>query len=185
MWALLAPLVIMAGYRIIVGGGTRVPIVGAGPLGQLREEDAPEVARYVLGVRQRESLEATRARIESAISEYPDLLVIGLDPETLLLDEASARATLAELATRTERAFGVPVVVGFSAPSGASEPLRAAVGRTRAWFRGELCARGRYRICVEVPDGATRGQVVEVIASGVRDGLARLDALHASTQVGR
>ena len=69
VWALLAPLVIMAGYRIIVGGGTRVPIVGAGPLGQLREEDAPEVARYVLGVRQRESLEATRARIESATGE--------------------------------------------------------------------------------------------------------------------
>lgn len=185
VWALLAPLVILGAYRLVVGGGRRVPIVGSGRIAELRETDAPEIARYVLEVREGESLDATRTRVEAAISEYPDLLVFELDARALQEDAARAKATLAELTVQTERAFGVPVVIGFAAPPGASDALRAEVAEARAWFRAELCAQGRYRVCIEIPDGASRAEVVEVVAAGVRDGLARLDALHASTQVGR
>lgn len=185
VWALLAPLVIMLAYRTIVGPGKRVPIVGAGRLAELRETDAPEVARYALEVAEREPLAATRARIEAAISDYPDVLVFGLDARALEADASLARATLLDLTVRTERAFGVPVVVGFAPPRDASPALLERAAHARTWFRAELCAAGRYRVCVEIPDGASRDEVATVIAAGVRDGLARRDALNASTQVSR
>ncbi len=169
VWALVLPALLVGAHRLILGSGRRIPIVGAGALAQLHEADAPEVARYALDVRAHEAPEQTRARIEAEISEWPDILVFGFD-EVALQDPAQAQRDLAELAQAVENAAGVPVVVGFV---GADEDF------TR-WFRERLCTGGRYRVCVE-----PGSDVAAAVAAGVRDGIARHDALRATTQVGR
>lgn len=169
VWALVLPALLVGAHRLILGGGRRIPIVGAGVLAQLREQDAPDVARYALDVRAHEPPAQTRARIEAEISEWPDILVFGFD-EVALQDPTRAKRDLQELAQAVENAAGVPVVVGFV----------GADGEFSRWFRERLCTAGRYRVCVE-----PGSDVAAAVAAGVRDGIARHDALRATTQVRR
>ena len=184
--ALIAPLLIMGAWELLTGGGKGVPVVGAGALSVLRAEDAPEGARYQLRLRAHEEVAGTRARIEEAVTEWPDVLVFGFDGSALgsEADEEAMRAAYGALAAQVENAAGVPVIVGPTATTGA--PERPAVERVAGWLRDGLCVQGRYRVCVDLaPHGADPRALREAVAAGVRDGFARHDALQASTQVGR
>lgn len=167
VWALLAPLLIMGGWRLWTGGGVRIHVVGSGVLTELGEQDAPEGTFYDLEVVADEPVEDTRARVETLIASWPDVFVFALDES---VPDEDALATYEALATAAENATAVPVIVGRP-----EEPEA---------FRNELCARGpegaRLRVCVEPGD-----DVAGAVAGGVREGRARHDALRLSTQVGR
>ena len=115
--ALIAPLLIMGAWELLTGGGKGVPVVGAGALSVLRAEDAPEGARYQLRLRAHEEVAGTRARIEEAVTEWPDVLVFGFDGSALgsEADEEAMRAAYGALAAQVENAAGVPVIVGPTA----------------------------------------------------------------------
>ncbi|MFK8000381.1 MAG: hypothetical protein AB8H86_12335 [Polyangiales bacterium] len=161
VYALLAPLVLMGLYRLIVGGGRRVEVIGSGVLTLLEETDAPEGTRYALSVRAHESLSATESRALEAVSRWPDVLVIGFSESAL--EEPEARSVLERVAMAAENATAVPVLVGFEAP----------------WFSA-LCNVSALRLCVE-----PGSDPAAAIAAGVEEAWQRHRRLEASTQTGR
>ncbi len=163
VWALLAPLVLLGAYRLVVGPGRRVEVVGSGVLASLRAEDAPEGSRYVLEVEAHETGAETERRVREVISTWPDVIVIAFDASAVDADQTAAR--FRALAEAAENATAVPVLVGFEA--------------SERWFE-TLCDGPSRRLCVEPgtdPAGA--------IAAGVEEAWERQRALQASTQVGR
>jgi len=167
VWALLAPALILGGWRLWTGGGVRIHVVGSGVLTELSADDAPEGTFYDLDVVAGESSAETRERVEAHIASWPDVFVFALDGD---VPDDEAMATYDALATAAENATAVPVIVGRR-----SEP---------AAFADQLCANGpngpRLRVCVLPGD-----DVAGAVAGGVREGRARHDALRATTQVGR
>ena len=153
VWAMLATAIIIGSVKLLAGGGSSVPVVGAGALAALRPTDAPPGYRFVFDVAETESLEASAQRIEEAIGRWPNVIVIGLDAAELGDDAAQDRAlqTLARLAKQAENALAVPVVVGFVAPEGASAHTRAAVERLAPRWREQVCGRPGVHVCLETP----------------------------------
>lgn len=150
-------------YRLIVGGGRRVEVVGSGALTVLEETDAPEGTRYDLAVQTGETLHETEARVLEAVSRWPDVLVIGFSESAL--EEADARMVIEEVAVAAENATAVPVLVGFE--------------QDLPWFRS-LCDVSALRLCIE--PGA---DPAAAIAAGVEEAWQRHRRLEASTQTGR
>ncbi|MFW5926054.1 MAG: hypothetical protein ACOCV4_07790 [Myxococcota bacterium] len=184
LWAALIAAAIIGGVQLCRGEGRTVELVGAGPLGSVREGDAPEGARYVVRTRSSEPLADTGRRIDRAISEWPDVIVIGLDGDQVV-DVPSAdraRRILAEATRRAENATAVPVVLGFAPGAEGSdgeEPLRDL----QRWWRTELCAQKGLRLCVDIaPHAGDPGAVRAAVATAVVDALGRHAVLRASTQ---
>lgn len=163
VYALLAPLVLMGLYRLIVGGGRRVEVVGSGALTLLEETDAPEGTRYDLSVQADEGLHATERRALEAVSRWPDVLVIGFSERAL--EEPDARLVVEGVAVAAENATAVPVLVGFNADV--------------PWLSA-LCDVSALRLCVE-----TGADPAGAVAAGVEEAWQRHRRLEASTQTGR
>lgn len=183
VWAAIAPLVIMQAYKVLIGDGARITIIGSGALVHATDAGAPEGTYYAQQASAGMSLAETEAAIRERISEYPDLFVFGFDAAVLgdsPAERAAAHATLGELVEATENAFGVPIVAGFSSATG---PVELPEDTLR-YLRTALCPGGTYRVCVELHDKGPE-EIDAALAAAVRDGMERRDALHASTQVGR
>lgn len=163
VYALLAPLVLMGLYRVIVGGGRRVELVGSGALTLLEETDAPEGTRYDLSVRADEGLHETEARVLDAVSRWPDVLVIGFSES--VLEDPDARSVLERVAVAAENATAVPVLVGFESDV--------------PWFSA-LCDVSALRLCVE-----PGSDPAAAISAGIEEAWQRHRRLEASTQTGR
>ncbi|MFT5353156.1 MAG: hypothetical protein ACI9KE_000354 [Polyangiales bacterium] len=163
VYALVAPLVLMGLYRLIVGGGRRVEVVGSGALTVLEETDAPEGTRYDLAVQTGETLHETEARVLEAVSRWPDVLVIGFSESAL--EEPDARSVIEGVALAAENATAVPVLVGFE--------------EDVPWF-ASICDVSALRLCIE--PGA---DPAAAIAAGVEEAWQRHRRLEASTQTGR
>lgn len=167
VWALLVPALLLGGWQLWTGGGKRIHVVGSGVLTELSEDDALEGTFYDLSVVPDESLAKTRERVEEQIAGWPDILVFALD-DAVPDDEAAA--AYEALATAAENATTVPVIVGRpNEPEAFRTDLRAAAA-----------GGAQLRVCVTPGD-----DVAGAVAGGVREGRARLDALRATTQVGR
>ncbi|MFW6066958.1 MAG: hypothetical protein ACOC97_01370 [Myxococcota bacterium] len=179
LWAALLAAIILGGVQLCRGEGRTVVVVGAGPLSEVRAEDAPEGARYDVRTGSSEPLEQTGRRIREAISEWPDVIVLGLDGQqvTDAASAARARRLLEELTRSAENATAVPVVVGF-----AGAETDAAQGLQR-WWRTELCARKGLRLCVDIAPHAGDAEALrQAVATTVLDALGRHRVLRASTQ---
>lgn len=189
VWAAVAATLIVGGVRLSTGGGRRVAVAGAGPIALLRAEDAPDGAFFSLDAAEVEALPASVARVEDAISTWPDVVVFGLDARVVeggADREAAAREAMARLTRMAENATAVPVVVGLVAPDGARADLAAAVTRHRTWWRRELCAAEGLRLCLDLaPHARDPAAVRAAVATATLDALARHEALRATTQVGR
>lgn len=174
VWALLAPTVLMAIGRLTTGCGQRVYVVGAGPLAEVREGDAPEGTFYDLDVHAREPVDATSERIERALTEWPDVIVVGFDVRSLEGGEAAEvtlEAAYARVTDRAENTGAVPIVVAPMAPPDASPALRDATSRARAHFQGRVCAEEGLRICLDLPSAdppAIRAAVAAAVEEGLR-----------------
>lgn len=163
VWALLAPLLIMGLYRLVVGGGRRVEVIGSGVLTSLQETDAPEGTRYDLAVRRDEALHETERRVLEAVSRWPDILVIAFSESAL--EEAEVRTVMERVVVAAENATAVPVLVGFQGDA--------------PWF-SSLCDVSALRLCIEPGSDAPAA-----IAAGVEEAWQRHRRLEASTQTGR
>ena len=163
VYALAAPLAIMGIYRLVVGPGRAVPLVGSGVLAQIQPDHAPEGSRYVLQVVQNESATETERRVREALSHWPDVLVFGFAES--VQSDPEAPAIFERLAHAAENATSVPVVVGFAT--------------TPPWF-DELCDQSSLRLCVEPGDDPQAA-----VAAAIDEAWQRHRRLEASTQVGR
>ncbi len=163
VYALVAPLLLQGAYRLWVGPGQRVELVGSGVIADLAEGDAPEGSRYVLESVSGESLDETTTRVRALIATWPDLFVFAFDAATR--DDPRLEGTMDALLTEAENAASVPIVVGFED----SPP----------WF-DSLCDRSARRLCVE--PGANPAAAV---GAAVQEGWQRHRDFEATTQVGR
>lgn len=165
--ALIIPAILLGVWKLAAGTGKVVPVVGAGKLAELSEESAPEGIRYRVDAQRNESVAQTRARVEAAITSWPDVIVYGLDEDAAQANPEEAQQTLDELAQQVENATGASVIV-------LDESTRALAEST--------CVEGRWRVCVDLTD---EDDIAGAVAAGVRDGIAAHDALRATTQPSR
>lgn len=165
---------LIAVVQLLRGSGARVDVAGAGPIGLLREGDAPPGARYFLEVSEAASLEDASLRIDRVLGRRPWLVVVGLDARGL--PPEAAEAALPALMQRAQAAATVSVVLGLSPwPEGALAP------RWRA-----ACRESRRTICVDAAAHAQDPEALRsAVAAAVSEGLVMLEGLRASTQVRR
>lgn len=148
------------------GGRELVWVVGAGPLAQVRAEDAPQGYRYTVEVQAEEANGSTVARIEARLRLHPTTIVFGLAPG------ADLAPTLERLLDHTQEAAIGSVVLG---PAGPLEPL------VERRFK-DACRRARRVVCVDPRAHPHPTALRAAIAQAVLEVGAQVRALRATTQ---
>lgn len=188
VWAFITPVFFWLPCQLMNGGGRRVPVVGAGPIHLLVAEDAPDGGFFDLEAVPREGLDESRARVEAAVSLWPDVMVFGFDAAVVdggEPQEVAAYEAFVALATAAENATAVPVVVYLAAAPDADEARVAAVARVDERLAG-FCALDGLRLCFDArPHVADPAALRRALAAAVAEGLERHRQLRLSTQVGR
>jgi hypothetical protein len=177
VWAAILPALIIGGSKLYTGGGIRVPVVGAGPLAALRPDDAPPGSHLVVEARAHEPASETAARVRAAISHWPDVIVIALDPASLEADPRSAVDLLGRLAHEAQNSTAVPVMVGFGEDE--SDPSR--VEAARLLREGPCRGPGRH-VCVELTQPEDPAAVRAALRAAIADALSLHREWRASTQ---
>ncbi|NOY90543.1 MAG: hypothetical protein GXP55_04975 [Deltaproteobacteria bacterium] len=177
LWAALVPALIIGGSKLLNGSGTRVPVVGAGPIAALRAQDAPPESRLAIDTRAHEPSDQTAARVRDAISRWPDVVVLAFDPANLGRDPAQQVALLGQLAREAQNATAVPVIVGFGL-----DETDAARSEAARLLREGPCRRPERHICVELSAPDDPNAVRAAVRAGIADALALHRDWRASTQ---
>ena len=174
LWLALVPAVLIALNELRKGGRTRVEVVGAGPIAVLESAPPPEGLRFGLEVLAREPVDETARRIDGVLALHPGIVMFGLDLSTTTTTIAKAR--LAKLARTAQAAATVSVIVGFEAS--APEDLHA-------WWRQSVCRQHRRVRCVAIDEAEDPASVRRALHAALLDGVKHLEAVRATTQVGR
>ena len=180
----LAGLVILHLIGRATGGGSlRVPVVGAGAISGLTGAHAPEGVRYALSTVAEEPWAETHARVNTALGQWPDVIVVGLDvqPDAAGIDARRACEAARDLVERVGNATAIPVLLTFSGATRRPDDLREALRAANACVLDTVCTEPR-RVCVEVD---AVDSLPAAVAAAVLDAEALHTAWRATTQVGR
>lgn len=189
VWIALVPAVLIGLNELRKGGRLRVEVAGAGPVALLADAPAPPGLRWGMDAVRHAALDDAVARVDAVLALHPGIVVFGLDADPIArgeVDDEAAKAALAGLATRAQRAATVAVIVAYHPLVESTATGSTALARIDEWWRRDICRAHRRLRCVSLDEaGRDPVEIRRALHAAIADGVRHLEALRATTQVRR
>lgn len=189
VWLAFVPAIGIGLNEIRKDGRLRVEVAGSGPVALLADAPAPDGLRWGMEAKRSAPFAESIANIERVLALHPGIVVFGLDADPIARGEIGApeaEETLAKLAVRAHRAATVAVIVAYHPLVEPTPEGRAALETLDAWWRQDVCRIHRRLRCVSLDSaGRDPAAIRAALHAAIEDGVRHLEALRATTQVGR